>query len=256
MDGGGAYDRLAADYHRIFPDWRETVDRQGGALDRLIRAEVADRPLDVLDCSSGIGTQAIGLALRGHRVVASDISAAALRRAAREALARGARLHTVQADMRQLGSAISDRFDVVLSCDNSISHFLSAGDLRTALAAMRDRLKPDGLLLVSLRDYRHDARGRPSATAPHVWGKPGRRRVVIQLWNWESRLVYRPDLAFLEERARDWRLQVYRLPPLRAWTRSPIVDQLRRARLSDVRLRRPAETGYYQPIATGRSGQG
>jgi glycine/sarcosine N-methyltransferase len=253
MDGGRAYDRLAADYHRIFPDWRETVDRQGRALDRLIRAEVADRPLEVLDCSSGIGTQAIGLALRGHRVVASDISAAALRRAAREALARGARLHTVQADMRQLGSAISDRFDVVLSCDNSISHFLSLRDLRAAIAQMRDRVKPGGLVLISLRDYRRDARGRPTSTPPHVFGKPGRRRVVFQVWDWESRLVYRPDLAFLEERAGDWQLTVYPVPPLRTWTRSPLVSQLRAAGLVDVRWRLPVDTGYYQPIATGHT---
>jgi glycine/sarcosine N-methyltransferase len=252
VDEGRAYDRLAADYHKIFPDWRETVDRQGRALDRLIRAEVGNRRLVVLDCSSGIGTQAIGLALRGHRVVASDISAAALRRAAREARARGARLTTVQADIRDLATAITDRFDVVLSCDNSISHFLTTRDLRAAIGAMRDRVKPGGLLLVSLRDYRRDAGGRPSTTLPHVFGKPGRRRVVFQVWHWQSRLVYRPDLAFMEENMADWKLHVYHLPPLRAWTRGPIVNHLERAGLLDVRWRLPADTGYYQPIATGR----
>lgn len=252
VDEGRAYDRLAADYHKIFPDWRETVDRQGRALDRLIRAEVADRPLEVLDCSSGIGTQAIGLALRGHRVVASDISAAALQRAAKEARVRGTRLTTVQADIRELGTAITDQFDVVLSCDNSISHFLATSDLRAAIAAMRDRVKPGGLLLVSLRDYQRDARGRPNTTAPHVFGKPGRRRVVFQVWHWESRLVYRPDLAFMEENGRDWQLHVYHLPPLRTWTRGLVVSQLEWAGLLDVRWRLQRDSGYYQPIATGR----
>jgi hypothetical protein len=45
-----------------------SVSRQEDALDALAR-HYPDRtgPLDVLDCSCGIATQAIGLAERGHR---------------------------------------------------------------------------------------------------------------------------------------------------------------------------------------------
>ena len=252
MDEAEAYDRLAADYHRIFPDWRDTVDRQGEQLDRLIRSDMGDRALNVLDCSSGIGTQAIGLARRGHRVTASDISPAALERAVREGQAWDIELVTVVADIRHLERAITERFDVVLSCDNSICHLLSPADLRTAFTAMRDRLNPGGLFLVSLRDYRRDARGRPPATPPRVSGDPGRRQAVFQLWRWEARDIYRPDLVFLLEADGRWQLSVYPLPRLRAWTREPLVAQLNAAALSDVRWRPPAETGYYQPIATGR----
>jgi glycine/sarcosine N-methyltransferase len=246
------YDRLAADYHRIFPDWRETVNRQGEQLDRLIRAEMADRAMDVLDCSSGIGTQAIGLARRGHRVTASDISTAALERSTREGHALGVHLVTVRADIRQLGKAISGHFDVVLSCDNAISHLLTPIDLRTALEAMRDCLNPGGLLLMSLRDYRRDARGRPRATVPSISGRPGHRQTVFQLWDWETPRIYRPDLVFLAETSAGWQLKVYPLPRLRTWTRHGVIAQLNAAGLSDVRWRPAQETGFYQPIATGR----
>ena len=47
------------------------------ALDALIGQDRAE----VLDCSCGIGTQAIGLALRGHRVTGTDLSFRAAARA-------------------------------------------------------------------------------------------------------------------------------------------------------------------------------
>ena len=78
------YDELADDYHLIYADWEASIRRQGDALDALIGQ---DRAV-VLDCSCGIGTQAIGLALRGHRVTGTDLSPRAAARAAREATRR------------------------------------------------------------------------------------------------------------------------------------------------------------------------
>ena len=57
------YDELAGDYPLIYADRDASVRRQGDALDALIGQD----GVTVLDCSCGIGTQAIGLALRGHR---------------------------------------------------------------------------------------------------------------------------------------------------------------------------------------------
>jgi hypothetical protein len=57
------YDELADDYHLIYSDWDASIRRQGDDLDALIGQDRAA----VLDCSCGIGTQAIGLALRGPR---------------------------------------------------------------------------------------------------------------------------------------------------------------------------------------------
>lgn len=61
------YDELADAYHLIHSDWDTSIRRQGSALDALIGQ---DR-VTILDCSCGIGTQAMGLALRGHRVTGS-----------------------------------------------------------------------------------------------------------------------------------------------------------------------------------------
>jgi glycine/sarcosine N-methyltransferase len=55
------YDGLASDYHLFYDDWEAAVQRQGAALDRLIKG-LHPSAVELLDCSCGIGTQAIGLA--------------------------------------------------------------------------------------------------------------------------------------------------------------------------------------------------
>ncbi len=142
------YDELADDYHLIYPDWEASLRRQGEALHALIGMEQAR----VLDCSCGIGTQAIGLALRGHRVTGTDLSPRAAARAAREGARRNVSLHTAAADMRCLPFP-DGRFDVVVCADNALPHLLTEHDVRTALAEMRRVLRPAGLLLVSTRPY-------------------------------------------------------------------------------------------------------
>ncbi len=66
------YDEMADGYHLIYSDWDASMRRHGNALDALI----GDDRVEVLDCSCGIGTQAIGLAMRGYRVTGTDLSPA------------------------------------------------------------------------------------------------------------------------------------------------------------------------------------
>src|ERR1700712_1018455 len=122
MDPQALYDELAPDYDALHVDWRASVRLQGEVLDRLIRSELGDAPQRVLDCSCGIGTQAIGLALRGHNVLATDLSPAAVERAAREATAMSAKLATGVADFTRLAEAVEGSFACVLACDNAVAH--------------------------------------------------------------------------------------------------------------------------------------
>jgi glycine/sarcosine N-methyltransferase len=75
------YESLADYYHLIFEDWDRSIHRQAKVLDSLISRELPRRPLSILDCACGIGTQALGFASLGHHVVASDLSAAEIQRA-------------------------------------------------------------------------------------------------------------------------------------------------------------------------------
>jgi hypothetical protein len=58
------YDQLVADYHLIYADWDAGMARQGEALDAVIRSELGTGRASILDCSCGIGTQAIALGWR------------------------------------------------------------------------------------------------------------------------------------------------------------------------------------------------
>ena len=104
----------------------------------------------VPDCSCGIGTQAIGLASRGHRVIGTDLSVRAAARAAQEAVHRDVPVYTAAAGMRRL--PFSDGgFDTVVCADNALPHLPREQDVHAALAEMRRVLRPAGLLLLSTR---------------------------------------------------------------------------------------------------------
>jgi glycine/sarcosine N-methyltransferase len=171
------YDRLAADYHLVYADrWQEALERQGRALDHIIRSRLPCAR-DVLDCSCGIGTQAIGLSLLGYRVTGSDISERSLQRAA----ATARRLHTpltvLAADLRDL-SGVAGEFGVVISCDNAVPHLLDQAEVDQALEEMFAKLRPGGLLLVSIRDYDRALTERPAVASPQDIPGPPRRLVV------------------------------------------------------------------------------
>ena len=174
------YDALAADYHLIFPDWGASMARQAEALDGLVRARLGAGPHRVLDCSCGIGTQAIGLAGLGHRVVGSNLSPAAVARAATEATARDLGLPVTVADMRALPYRAST-FDVVVCADNSLPHLLTTDDVRTALVGMHRVLRDDGLLVLSVRDYDEIRAARPTSTPPQVSTTAQDRVITFQL---------------------------------------------------------------------------
>ncbi len=249
---GDFYERLAPDYHLIFADWQASVRRQGAVLDGVIRARLGAPPLSVLDCSCGIGTQAIGLALRGYTVHATDLSPAAVARAEREAVALGATITSSIADLRTLDRQVAGTFDVVLSCDNSLPHLLGDDDLSLAARGMWAKLRPGGLLLASIRDYDRLAAERPQSTTPAIHDGPGGKRVTFQLWEWDlDTPSYTLRLFILEEADGEWRT-THAATRYRALLRGELDSILHGAGFTDIRWHSPEESGYYQPIVTAR----
>lgn len=189
------YDDFAADYHLAYGGrWDESVERQGRALDELIQ-EVAPGARRVLDCSCGIGTQAIGLALCGYEVVGTDLSEGEIARARSEAVRLGAPVEFGVADFRDL-SGVEGEFDVVISCDNAVPHLLDPADVVTALAQMRAKA---GVVIVTLRDFDEALRDKPPV-APTV--RVG-DRVLVRLHEWDED-EYTVRYVVLTEREGSW----------------------------------------------------
>ncbi|MGW7312064.1 class I SAM-dependent methyltransferase [Streptomyces sp. NPDC054865] len=250
------YDELADDYHLIYSDWDASIRRQGAALDALIGLDRAA----VLDCSCGIGTQAIGLALRGHHVTGTDVSPRAAARAAREAARRNLNLRTAAADMRRLPFPDS-RFDAVVCADNSLPHLLTEQDVRAALTEMRRVLRPDGRLLISTRPYDDLLREHPVSTPPRVHritdrDESGERAVTFQLWHWhDDGEHYDLEHFQLLPAGGEWRVQVRRTTYW-ALGRDRLAGLAAEAGFADIGWRMPQETGFFQPLLLARAGAG
>lgn len=247
------YDQLAQDYHLIYADWSQSVTRQGTALDALLHRYL-DRaePLHVLDCSCGIGTQAIGLAGLGHRVVGSDLSPAAVARAGAEARRRDLAVATSVADMRSLPFA-DGVFDAVLSADNSLAHLLTEDDVRRALNGMRRVLRDGGLLVLTAKDYGDARQARRPSTVPQVTQSGSGRAVTFQLWHWHDGDdgVYDLDHVQLLPEGESWRVRVRRATS-RAWSQQELATLVRQCGFGDVRWHGVEDVHFFQPVLTAR----
>jgi len=242
------YDGLAGDYHLVYADWEASVRRQATALDRIIRQHAGESARRVLDCTCGIGTQAIGLAALGYTVTGTDLSPRSIARARAETEKRGLDARFEVADLRTL-NVPGEPFDVVLSADNALPHLLSAADLTGGLRRMIAHLRPGGLLIASIRDYDAILEDPPAATSPVVTGESGRRRVTFQLWHWDpDGRTYDLELFVLrEEPAGGWQADVHRAR-YRALRREELGERLRELGMIRVRWILPESSGFFQAV--------
>lgn len=246
------YDALSPFYHdNMGWDWDSVMRQEGEILGQFIGQRMEDAgPMAVLDCACGIGTQAIGLALQGHRVHATDLSKVSIDCARTEATRIGVDVTFDVADFRNLDRALADHFDVVMACDNSIAHCLGDDDLAAALASMKSRLTAGGVLLLSVRDYDVLVPDKPRFNNEHVQDRPDGRRVVFQVWDWEDDgNAYVMHQFLLRATTEGYETNHFKTK-LRALRRDQLTSALGDAGFQDVRWHLPKETGYYQPIVT------
>jgi 2-polyprenyl-3-methyl-5-hydroxy-6-metoxy-1,4-benzoquinol methylase len=182
------YDQLSGLYHLIFPNWDESIERQAENLSTIISQRWGAGSKTILDVSCGIGTQAIGLAKRGFTVTGSDLSAGAIARAKIEALRRAVKIDFSVCDMRAIHAHHRRQFDVVISCDNSITHLLSDDDLLLALRQMYDCTRPGGGCLLTVRDYDREERGSGLVKPYGVREQCEKRYIIFQIWDFVGQI--------------------------------------------------------------------
>jgi glycine/sarcosine N-methyltransferase len=246
------YDNLAASYHLVYADWPGSVRRQGVALDRILRAELGDQSWSVLDASCGIGTQTIGLALKGHTVHGTDLSPVSIERARQEARAWGVTVTYGVADLRDLPGQVSGIFDAVLSCDNALPHLLDDDDLRHAASGLFAKLRPGGLLIASIRDYDAILADPPRTTLPNVTAGPEGRQIVFQVWDWaKDRRSYVLNLFVVRQAGTNWQTDCF-VTSYRGLGRHELSEVLTVVGFEQIGWRLPEESGFFQPLVTAR----
>ena len=167
------YDALAAVYDFLVPESLLSPEGSAAAFDGVLAGLPADAR--VLDCACGTGTLAVGLALRGFDVTASDASPEMVARARALAAERGVPLEVATRAWAELGG---DRFDAVLCVGNSLTHADGKAGRRTALDGMRRALRDGGLLAITSRNWE-----RPQAAGDEVVERGGRRATVRRVWH-------------------------------------------------------------------------
>jgi SAM-dependent methyltransferase len=197
----GFYDTIAPFHHLIFADWERSIERQARQLADIIEARWGTGIRSILDVSCGIGTQALGLAGRGYRVTASDLSERAIERARAEAQGRGLAIDFSVGDMRAASDHHHGPFDVVISCDNSLPHLLSDDEILLALGQLHACARLGGGCLLSVRDYDREPRGRGIVKPYGVREAKDERVVIFQVWDFEGALYDLSMYFVVEDRA-------------------------------------------------------
>jgi glycine/sarcosine N-methyltransferase len=180
------YDRLAPYYHLLYPNWEASIARQSRGLAHVLTEFGVAEGGCILDAACGIGTQTLGLAQLGYRVTASDISPGAVSRARAEAEARGLAITFDVADLRELSRTLAGPFAAVVVCDNSIPHLLSNEEIGTAFAECRHLLGPNGVFLVSVRDYATMERRTPDHHSYGIRTVGASTYAAEQIWEWDG----------------------------------------------------------------------
>jgi 2-polyprenyl-3-methyl-5-hydroxy-6-metoxy-1,4-benzoquinol methylase len=197
------YDQLSSFYHVIFEDWNASVEQQGSQLKSIIQSNWSEHR-NVLDVSCGIGTQAIGLSKNGYHVTASDLSANEIERTKQEAQQCGQMsiLFSI-CIMRTAFTYHGGNFDIIISCDHSISHLLTDDDILMALKQMYSCLRPGGGCLITIHNYDQEQRGGKNIVKHYGKAKieKGKRYVALQVWDFAESDAqhYNFNLYLIEE---------------------------------------------------------
>lgn len=89
-------------------------------------------------------------------------------RAKMESEKLGVNMDFFVSDFREIDKHIPGTFDVIISCDNSLPHLLDENDMQIVAKNILDKLNPQGLFIVSIRDYDKILEEKPISTLPNV----------------------------------------------------------------------------------------
>ena len=143
---------------------------------------------------------------------------------------------------------MSGEFDVVISCDNALPHLTDDAQISRALAAMRSKVRPGGLVVISIRDYDRAMIDRPVAATPVVIVGPP-RRVLVRLQEWDDDGPMHTVRFLVLTDGGGWTVEDHSVR-YRAITRAAVTRLAAAARFAGITWHEAEETGYHQPIMT------
>jgi len=181
-DDAAEYDGLADVYEWLVPEPLLTPEGTVAAFAGVVDALPPGGR--VLDCASGIGQLAVGLALLGFAVVAADASPGMVQRTARLAADHNADVSTQTCLWQELTpERMGEPFDAVFCVGNSLAHAAGRQARRAALQAMASVLHDDGVLVLTSRNWeRQRRRGSGLEIADELVERRNQPALVVYSW--------------------------------------------------------------------------
>jgi SAM-dependent methyltransferase len=204
-----AYGSLASAYEWLVSDAKASPSGNALALETVTAG--LEPGARILDCASGIGLLAVGLAEVGFRVTACDASPAMIERTDALARAHGVAVSTRVCRWDQLPDQDwPDRFDAVLCVGNSLAHAVGRSGRRVAIDGMAGVLRPGGVLALTSRNWEQiRSAGTRLDVRDRLVERAGRKAVVVYSWQvppaWDAE--HRLEISVAELREGD-RLRV------------------------------------------------
>ena len=192
------YNQLTPFYHLIYPDWEASIQQQAADLDGIVQEFWGGGVKTILDVACGIGTQALGLAGLGYRLIGSDLSEGAVERAKKEAAARSLNIDFSVADMRQAYTHHQKQFDLVIACDNAVPHLLTDEEILEAFQQFYQCTRPGGGCLITVRDYDKEDRSGVQVKPYGIRVERETRYLVFQVWEFHDS-IYDLAIYFVED---------------------------------------------------------
>ena len=243
------YDSMASHYDKLFLDWKATTVEEAVLLQNIFRKFGYDQSSNILDCACGIGTQAIGLAILGYNVTASDISDGEIAEAKTRALNANVEIRFENADFCALSEVFSEQFDIVIAMDNALPHMLSSEDLGRAVKSIAGQIKENGIFVGSIRDYDALLQDKPPYSPPYIHETEKGKRVSFQTWFWNDDRYKLTQYIIEDEQS----LKINKFEcEYRATRREELTALFAWNDCKEIIWLFPEETGFYQPIIIAR----
>jgi len=197
-------------YYDLMVNWEHRIGHEGPFFQRVFASAAARR---VLDCACGTGHHVRLFARWGLEAIGTDLAAAMVEQARRDARAEGTRVRFEVADFRDLAPHFTQPFDAVICTGNSLPLAGSADGIRQAVRSMADVLAENGVIVLHAKNYAVLPECASSYQDPVVRHVEDREVLFLKVFR-RVRHLCDIDIVVLEKQAGEWKkLQTH----ARAW---------------------------------------